>query len=272
MRRAQVATLLTLLAALAAPPVASAAGGTTPTLYKVGVAGSQSVHWHFGGDVEVGACGDNVPVLLTGAGSGQLSFRFTGTKPGFAVASPFSPSSFGFDVKSKAKGTMTGSLTLTNGRTCAGFEPPADVTATTSACGPQTFGLTVNGQWKSGFLRVWGEEDVLFPATPGRQASGDCPFPLLALSQLAVKSSGTTCETKSGAPLWLRTNELAAAGRGLANVRFATTPKALLHPKGRVTTFSRKVVKSCDIALSNSAAPLVVDVTTRLTLTLRRQG
>jgi len=271
MRRAQTAVVLAFLAALAAPPLASSAGGFQSTRYSVAVAGSQSVHWSFGGDVRLGACGDNVTDLQTGAGSGALTFRFASTTPGLAVASPFSPS-FAFDVASKAKGTMTGSLTFNNGRTCPGFTPPADRVATTTSCGAQKFGIRVHGELKSGFLRLWGDDDVLFAATPSRGASGDCPFPLLAVSGLAVKASGTVCETKIGAPLWLSTNELAGAGRGLANVRFATTPKALLHPKSRVTKFARKVVKSCDIALSNSDAPLVVDVTTRLTLTLRRQG
>jgi len=266
-----LAVLLTLAVALCAPPLVVGAGSTT-TLYSVKVAGSQTVRWHFGGDVRVGACGDNVTVLQTGAGAGELTFRFASTKPGLAVASAFSPSSFGFDTRSKAKGTMTGSLTLTNGRTCAGFAPPADVTAATSACGAQTFGLNVHGQLKAGFLHLWGDEDLLFAATPGGQTSGDCPFPLAAVQGLAVKQSGTTCETKNGAPLWLRTNELALAGRGLANVRFATSPKSLLHPKARVTTLARKVVKSCSIKLSNSDAPLAVDVTTRVTVTLKRQG
>ncbi len=272
MRRPLVATLLALAVAFGAPTVAMGAGSTAPTVYSVKVAGSQTVGWHFAGDVRVGACGDNVTVLQTGAGTGELTFRFASTKPGLAVASAFSPSSFAFDTRAKAKGTMTGSLTLTNGRTCAGFAPPADVTAPTSACGAQRFGLNVHGQWKSGFLHLWGDDDILFAATPGRQAFGDCPMPLLALPGLAVKQSGTTCETKISAPLWLRTNELAASGRGLANVRFATTPKSLLHPKARVTRLARKVVKSCKIRLSNSDAPLVVDVTTKLTVTLRRQG
>ena len=35
---------------------------------------------------------------------------------------------------------------------------------------------------------------------------------------------------------------------------------------------ARKVVKSCNIKLSNSDAPLVVNVTTQLTVTLKRQG
>lgn len=230
------------------------------------------MQWHFNGDVRVGACGDNVTVLQTGAGTGELTFRFANAKPGVAVASAFGPFSFTFGTKAKATGTMTGSLTFTNGRTCQGFAPPDDFTAATSACGAQTFRLNVRGQWKSGFLRFWGDDDILFAATPGRQAYADCPLPLLGVGGLAVEPSGTTCETTSGAPLWLRTNELVTSGRGLANVRFATKPKSLLHPKTRVTTLARKLVKSCNIKLANSDAPLVVDVTTKLTVTLRRQG
>lgn len=276
MRRPRVATLLALAVALAAAPVAVGAGFTPPTRYSVKVAGSQTVQWHFNGDVRVGGCGvgvDNVTVLQTGAGTGALTFRFANAKPGVAVASAFGPFSFAFDTKAKATGTMTGSLAFTNGRTCQGFAPPDDYTATTSACGAQTFRLNVQGQWKAGFLRFWGDDDILFAATPSRYAYDDCPLPLNAVRGLAVESSGTTCETKRGAPLWLRTNELdSAAGRGLANVRFATTPKSLLHPKTRVTTLARTVVKNCNIKLSNSDAPLVVDVTTKLTVTLRRQG
>ena len=270
MRPLRAAGLFILAIGLGVTPAALGAGSSA--LYSVKVAGSQSVQWHFGGDVVVGACGDNVPVLQTGAGSGRLTFRFATAKPGLAVASAFGPFSFAFDTRSKAKGAMTGSLTFTNGRTCAGFTPPADVTATTGACGPQAFGLNVHGAWKRGSLHDWGDEDTLSPATPSRGASSGCPLPLLSTSLLAVHQSGTTCETPSAAPLWLRTNELAAAGRGLANVRFVTAPKSFLHPRARVTTLARKVVKSCSITLSNSAAPLVVDVTTKLRVTLTHTG
>lgn len=167
---------------------------------------------------------------------------------------------------------MTGSLAFTNGRTCAGFTPPTDVTAPTTACGAQSFRLAVHGQWKTGFLRLWGDDDILFAATPNRGAYADCPLPLFGISGLAVAPSGTACETKNGAQLWQRTNELTTSGRGLANVRFAVKPKSLLHPKARVTTLARKLVKSCSIRLSNSDALLLVDVTTRLSVTLRRRG
>jgi hypothetical protein len=200
-----------------------------------------------------------------------MAFHFSTAKAGLAVASPFGAFSFAFDTASKSNGTMTGSMTLTNGRTCAGFTPPADRTASTTACGPQSFRLAGHGAWEAGFLRVWGDDDILFAASPNRGDYADCPMPLLATGGLAPKASGTACETEPGAQLWQRTNELTASGRGLANVKFAVTPKALLHPKARVTTLTRKVVKNCNIQLSNSDAPLVVDVTTQLTVTLRRR-
>ncbi len=186
------------------------------------------------------------------------------------MASPFGAFTFAFDTKSKAIGTMSGSLAYTNGRPCPSSPPIPDTAVSTSACGAQTFRLAVGGQWKAGFLRVTGNEDALFAATPPRGSSFDCPFPLVGVQGLAIQQSGTSCETKNGAQVWQQTNELAAFGRGLANVKLAITPKALLHSKTRVTTLARKVVKICSIKLSNSAAPLVVDVATQLTVTLRR--
>ena len=40
----------------------------------------------------------------------------------------------------------------------------------------------------------------------------------------------------------------------------------------RGAMMARKVVKSCNIKLSNSDVPLVVNVTTQLTVTLKRRG
>ena len=271
MKRPRVATfLLTGALALAVAPVGIASAIASTTLYKVKVAGSQTVQWHFNGDVRLGACGDGTPILQTGAGSGSLTFRVATAKPGLAVASPFGAFSFAFDTKSKATGTMTGSLAYTNGRPCPSSPPIADETESTSACGAQTFRLAVQGQWKGGFLRITGADDTLFAATPPSGASSNCPFPLNGVHGLAIQQSGTSCETKIGAQIWQRTNELSSFGRGLANVKIAIKPKALLHSKKRVTTLVRKVVKSCTIKLSNSDAPLLVDVTTRLTVTLKR--
>jgi hypothetical protein len=273
MRRPWRATCLLIGAvALAASPAAMGVGIPLPVAYNAKTTGSQTVHWSFNGDVRLGGCGSGGLVLQTGTGSGTLTFHFTTATPSVAVASPYGPFSFSFGTRSRATGTMTGSLTFTNGRSCAGFPPPEDTTNPTTACGQQRFRLGVNGEWKSGFLRVWGDDDILFAATPPRSAYADCPLPLVGISGLAPVQSGTACETKNGAQLWQRTNELVASGRGLANVRLAITPKALLHPKTRVTTLARKVVKHCSIKLSNSDAPLLVDVTTQLTLTLRRRG
>lgn len=238
--------------------------------YKVKVAGSQTVQWHFDGDVRLGACGDGTPITQTGAGKGSLTFHFATAKPGLAVASPFGSFSFAFDTKSEATGTMVGSLAYNNGRPCAGSSPIADETEPATACGAQTFRLAVQGQWKSGFLRMTGAEDTLFAATPRSGASFNCPFPLTGVQGLAIQQSGTSCETKNGAQVWQRTNELSSFGRGLANIKIAITPKALLHFKTRVTTLARRVVKRCRINLSNSAAQLVVDVTTRVSVTLKR--
>ena len=271
MRRPQVATLLTLAVALGLAPVALGAGIPSTTGYSVKVNGSQTVKWSFGGDVVLGGCGSGEPTLQTGTGTGELTFRFASLKPGVAAASPFGRFSFSFDAAgAKATGTMNGSLAFTNGRTCAGFSPPEDFTPPTSACGPQKFQLHVQGEWKAGFLYVYGSDDIVFPATPPRGVYTDCPLPVAAVGLLAVEGV-TACQTKPGAPLWLRTNELTTQGRGLANVRFAITPRSLLRPKARVTRLARKVVKNCNIKLSNSAAPLVVAVTTQLTVTLTRR-
>ena len=120
-------------------------------------------------------------------------------------------------------------------------------------------------------MRVWGEDDTLYAAAPFR--SSDCLLPLLAVRALSVDpSSAPACSNKGGAQLLQRTNELNLAGRGLANIRLPITPRALLHPKKRVTTLARRVVKHCIFKLGNSDAPLLVEVTTQLTLTLRRRG
>jgi hypothetical protein len=255
--------------ALAVAPVALATAIPSTARYKVKVAGSQTVQWHFNGDIRKGACGADTPILQSGAGSGSLTFHFATAKPGLAVASPFGSFSFAFDTSSKATGTMTGALALTNGRTCSGFTPPVDYTATTNTCGAQTFKLHVQGQWKRGFLRVTGVNDPLFAGTPPNNIYFDCPFPPFVPGP-ALQESGTSCENKRGAEFWQQTNELASFGRGLANIKIAIKPKALLHSKKRVTTLARKVVKSCTFKNSNSDAPFVVDVTTQVTVTLKR--
>jgi hypothetical protein len=68
--RPRVATLLLTGALALAAPAAFADAIPSTVLYSVKIAGSQTVQWHFNGDVRVGGCGDGTPDLQTGAGSG----------------------------------------------------------------------------------------------------------------------------------------------------------------------------------------------------------
>ena len=268
--RSALALLTVMAAALATVPAAQA-----DAVYNASVSGSQKVDWHVGGDVTIGACGSgtaSLPVLQTATGAGTMSFAFHTAKPGVASASSFRGLSFSFGASARASGSLKASMTLTGGRGgCPGFAPPPDVTAATSACGAQVFGLQLDGQWKNGFVYVTGHDDITFAgASPSSGKYGGCPFPLAPLPSLSRGPGTTACEQAVGAPVWRAENELATFGRGLGNVRIAATPRSLTKPARRATTLTRKVTKHCVIPLNNTTGPITVDVTTRVTITLKR--
>ena len=265
------AFVIVLVAAFAMAPPAHAT-----VLYDTSVAGSQTVTWSFSGDLKIGACGSgagDTPVLQTGTGSGAMSFAFRSVKPGLAVPSSFGAFSFSFDASAKATGKLMGAMTLTNGRTCAGFTPPVDLTAASSSCGPQVFGLQLQGQWKNGFVYITGADDAAFAgAAPDAGQYATCPYPFTLPSFSRATGPTTACENARSVPLWRRTSELSTFGRGLGSVRLAASPKSLARPAKRVTTLSRRVIKRCVIPLNNSTSPLNITVTTQVNVTLKRRG
>ena len=269
--RRMVPLLTAFVAAFAVAPAAHAT-----VLYDASISGSQTLRWSFSGDLKISACGSgagDTPVLQTGAGNGTMSYAFRSIKPGLAVPSSFGAFSFAFDGSTKATGKLAGAMTLTNGRTCAGIAPPADFTAATTSCGSQVFGMHVQGQWKDGFIYVTGNNDIAFAgADPNAGMYANCPFPIALPSFSRAAGPPTACENARGAPLWRVTNELSTFGRGLGNVRLAASPKSLSKPAKRVTTLSRRVTKRCAIPVDNSTAPLKIDVTTQVSVTLKRRA
>lgn len=201
-----------------------------------------------------------------------MSFRFRSSKPGIAAPSSFGAFSFSFGTDAKATGTLTGSMAYSNGRGgCPGFSKPEDFSVPTTACGAQLFSLRVQGQWKGGFISVTGDDDITFAARPDRGRYADCPFPSPPPPLMSRDGTTTACDKSLQAPLWRATNELAGLGRGLANVRLSATPKSLKSPRKRVTVLSRRVRKHCTIPIHNASAPMTVDVTTQLSVSLKQR-
>jgi hypothetical protein len=265
--------------ALAAAAVPGTAGAAAP-FYKVTVTGTQTVSWSFTGSVLRGGCSGpagDFAIVSDDVGSGSATFRIRNSGKAFAAPSKIARRlAMTFSANVKAAGTMSGSYTVGATRLVGGpcdvFQSQPAVPAPTTNCGAQRFGLRLDAAVHGAFLWVNGPEDIVAAASPARGAD-DCPYPARIFNDTLSRTGAqnTACDPVLD-PLWKRTYELNGMGRGWASVKIPLAPKTVLQPKGRVVVLARRVQKQCRLTVDAAGgAAMVVDVSTQLTLTLRKQ-
>jgi len=275
-----------LLVAIGSCVLASAAFAATASasLYKVDVRGSQKVTWSFDGEITVGGCASeagNFPVTRHWTGSGASQFYFRSKTPGQGLVMRDLTGKLyaSFSAQAAATGRLEGSWVVseTHGGCPDAFAPSPGYVEDTSACGAQTWTMSINGQSDNGYLWAAGKQDLSRPGSPESSRYGECPFALSSGPATLNREGGTggdratPCEQKTLLPGHKLSWELASLGRGIANVKYPIKARSA----GKKTiVLSRMVTKKCLIPVSSGAAgskPVItVNVQTRLTLTMRR--
>ena len=120
-----------------------------------------------------------------------------------------------------------------------------------------------------------GKENLSRPGSPDSTRYDECPFAVSSqpamVSHNGNPDAATICEQQSLLPGHKISWELASLGRGIANVKF---PLKARSAGKKTIVLSRTVSKKCLLPIDNGAAgtkpSIVVQVTTRLTVTMRR--
>jgi hypothetical protein len=258
------------------------AGTASASLYKVDVRGSQKVEWSFDSELQVGGCASedgNFPVTRHFTGSGLSQFEFRSKKPGQGLVMRDLRGKLyaSFSADAVATGQLNGTWVAseTHGGCPDSFAPEPGFTEDTSACGAQTWNMSVIAQNEGGYLWTAGKENLSKPGSPDSTRYDECPLAISSqpamVSHNGSPDAATACEQQSLLPGHKLSWELTSLGRGIANVKFPIKARSA----GKKTiVLSRTVSKKCLIPIDNGAAgtkpSILVQVTTRLTVTMKR--
>lgn len=258
------------------------AGNASASLYKVDVRGSQKVEWSFDAELDTGGCASedgNFPITRHFTGSGISQFEFRSKKPGQGlVMRDLRGKLFAsFNADAVATGRLNGSWVAseTHGGCPDSFAPDPGFTEEAGACGAQTWNMSIVAQNEGAYLWTAGKEDLAKPGSPDSTRYDECPFAMSSgpamVSHDGSPDAATECEQQSLLAGHKLSWELTSMGRGIANVKFPIKARSA----GKKTiVLSRTVSKKCLIPIQNGAAgakpSILVQVTTRLTVTMRR--
>jgi hypothetical protein len=258
------------------------AGSASASLYKVDVRGSQKVEWSFDAELDTGGCASedgNFPVTRHFTGSGVSQFEFRSKKPGQGLVMRDLTGKLyaSFSADAVATGRLNGSWVAseTHGGCPDSFAPEPGFVEDTSACGAQTWNMSIIAQNEGGYLWTAGKENLSKPGSPDSTRYNECPLAISSqpamVSHNGSPDAATACEQQSLLPGHNISWELASLGRGIANVKF---PLKARSAGKKTIVLSRTVSKKCLLPIDNGAAgskPVItVQVTTRLTVTMKR--
>lgn len=240
--------LIALVCVLLMTATAQAAKSGT---FKVSVSGTQSYSWSLDGTT--GSC-----EIQRGAGSGTNKFSFKSPK-----STPFfisTASGMMGSLNATAKGTRTGSFSVTTAAPCPGFEPGLPFFDDASGCGDYTYKLRMDFKQKGASQYVTGPAQT---NPPGR-----CPSPID--SPFLLSTDLAECGDILGTQHKRSWGVTGAAG--LLASKISPSIKTLLKTKkGKTKSITGKASVDCKPA-STYSSPVNIRAELKYTLKFKRSS